>query len=171
MMDKFLMVFLATWNDGFLFKSYLPGDPHMVGGLTRHKNGGNKNVSLLCNEFTTLHPIEKISTDRKVVTVLLQGTQWNNYHIRSCEQVFYLWHGHVRQIILYLLLRPQGVGLGVCNKTKCTEGDDQGKRFFHGCLNFRLCGLFLCDFLAYQFTNHCWFYTVVFVFRRTGISE
>ena len=90
-----------------------PLEPHVIRGLSRQEDRSHEDVGPLRHELRLLDPVQVVRADRQVVAVLFQRGDRNQGHVAAREKVPHLRHGHVGQVVLHLLLRPQRVRLRV----------------------------------------------------------
>jgi hypothetical protein len=85
--------------------------PHVVGRASRKQDGRNEDIGFLRYELRLSNHVVEIGAYGPVQAVLLQRWHRDDDHVRPREQVLYLRPRHVWEVVLDLLLMPEGVGL------------------------------------------------------------
>ena len=84
----------------------------MVGGLAQEEDGGHQHVGLGRDELGPFDAADDVRARGKVESVLLHGSHGDDDHVGSGKKILDLGHGHMRQVVLHLLLAPDRAGLG-----------------------------------------------------------
>ena len=98
------------------------GERHVIRRVAGKENRRHQHVGLLGDELGALESAQEVGADRPLQAMLLERPHGQDHHVGARQQVAHLGRGHVRQVVLDLLLMPQRIGgRGACAND--TEAD------------------------------------------------